>query len=59
MGFPKSILVSFLKDYHKGDINLFWEDIRLNSIKRVQNYFKNLQSKGYSNDELFLLHILQ
>ena len=44
MGFPKSILVSFLKDYHKGDINLFWEDIRLNSIKRVQNYFKNLQN---------------
>ena len=44
MGFPKSILVSFLKDYHKGDINLFWEDIRLNSIKRVQNSFKNLQN---------------
>ena len=22
----KTILFSFLKDYHKGDINLFWEE---------------------------------
>ena len=44
MGFPKSLLASFLKDYHKGDINLFWEDIRINSIKRAQSYFKKLNN---------------
>ena len=41
MGFPKSLLVSFLKDYHKGDINIFWEDIRQNSILRTRKYFQN------------------
>jgi hypothetical protein len=38
----KTILFSFLKDYHKGDINLFWEDIRLNAIDRVKSYFSEL-----------------
>ena len=38
----KTILFSFLKDYHKGDINLFWEDIRLNAIDRVESYFSEL-----------------
>jgi len=42
MGFPKSIIVSFLKDYHKADINLFWEDIRQNAIKRTQSFFRKL-----------------
>ena len=41
MGFPKSLLVSFLKDYHKGDINIFWEDIRQNSILRTRKYFQS------------------
>ena len=41
MGFPKSLIVSFLKDYHKGDINIFWEDIRQNSILRTRKYFQN------------------
>ena len=38
----KTILFSFLKDYHKGDINLFWEDIRINAIDRVESYFSEL-----------------
>ena len=41
MGFPKSLFLSFLKDYHKGDINIFWEDIRQNSILRTRKYFQS------------------
>ena len=42
IGLFKSMIISTLHDYHRGDINLFWEDIRLNAIIRVQEYFKNL-----------------
>ena len=38
VGLINTILISTLKDYHKGDINLFWEDIRQNSIIRVRSY---------------------
>ena len=38
LGFIKTILLSSLKDYHKADINLFWEDIRQNSILRVKSF---------------------
>ena len=38
MGILKKLFVSSVKDYHKADINLFWEDIRVNSINRVSNY---------------------
>ncbi len=38
MGFFKKILVSTVKDYHKADINLFWEDIRINSIERSKAF---------------------
>lgn len=41
MGILKKILVSSVKDYHKADINLFWEDIRKNSINRAENYLLN------------------
>ena len=37
-GILKKLFVSSVKDYHKADINLFWEDIRINSINRVSNY---------------------
>ncbi|SUZ83773.1 uncharacterized protein METZ01_LOCUS36627 [marine metagenome] len=36
MGIFKKILVSTVKDYHKADISLFWEDIRINSINRAK-----------------------
>ena len=38
MGIFKKILVSTVKDYHKADINLFWEDIRINSINRAKTF---------------------
>ena len=38
MGILKKILVSTVKDYHKADINLFWEDIRINSIDRSKAF---------------------
>ena len=41
--FPYKIFVLGKKNYHAGDINLFWEDINLNAILRVQTY---LQTKN-------------
>ncbi len=38
--FPKRLLMSFIKNYHAGDINLFWQDIRENSVIRVKEYLK-------------------
>lgn len=38
--FPKRLLMSFIKNYHAGDINLFWQDIRENSVLRVKEYLK-------------------
>ena len=38
IGLIKSLLISTFRDYHRGDINLFWEDIRQNSILRVKSY---------------------
>jgi len=39
--FPLRLFMSFLKNYHAGDINLFWQDIRENSELRVKTYLKN------------------
>lgn len=39
--FPLRFFMSFLKNYHVGDINLFWQDIRENALLRVASYFKN------------------
>lgn len=36
--FPFRYLAFTMKNYHAGDINLFWEDIRVNSLLRVQKY---------------------
>jgi len=38
MGLVKRLLLSTVKDYHKADINLFWEDIRVNSLLRSKTY---------------------
>lgn len=37
---PKRFWLSFIKDYHFGDINLFWEDIRQNAQLRVDTFLK-------------------
>ncbi|MBL4605622.1 MAG: DUF3089 domain-containing protein [Flavobacteriaceae bacterium] len=38
--FPLRFFMSFLKNYHVGDINLFWQDIRENSELRVKTYLQ-------------------
>lgn len=37
---PKRFLLSFLKNYHFADINLFWADIQKNAVLRTQSWFK-------------------
>jgi Protein of unknown function (DUF3089) len=39
--FPYRYLTLIMKNYHSGDVNLFWEDIRENSLLRVQNFRLN------------------
>lgn len=36
--FPHRYVAFTMKNYHSGDVNLFWEDIRENALLRVQNY---------------------
>jgi hypothetical protein len=36
---PKRFLMSFVHDYHRFDISLFWEDIRQNSLERLDTFF--------------------
>ena len=36
--FPYRRMAFTMDDYHLGDVNLFWEDIRLNSKVRLQNW---------------------
>lgn len=37
---PKRFFLRFISDYHFGDINLFWEDIRINSQLRIDSFWK-------------------
>lgn len=43
--FPKRLLMSFLKNYHVGDVNLFWQDIRENAELRTKTWLKNKKNK--------------
>lgn len=36
----KRLLLSFVKNYHFADINLFWKDIQQNAVVRTDNWFK-------------------
>jgi hypothetical protein len=38
--FPYRLLSLAMKHYHVGDINLFWEDIRMNAAQRVDAYYE-------------------
>ena len=38
--FPLRFFMSFLKNYHAGDINLFWKDIQQNAELRVNTFLK-------------------
>ena len=39
--FPFRYLAFTMKNYHVGDVNLFWEDIRLNALLRSEKYLTN------------------
>lgn len=39
--FPYRYLTVTLQNYHTGDVNLFWEDIRENSLLRVKSFRSN------------------
>jgi hypothetical protein len=39
--FPYRYLSFSMKNYHVGDVNLFWEDIRQNAILRANTYLQN------------------
>ena len=41
---PKRFLLSFVKNYHFADINLFWADIQKNAKRRVLSWTKKKQS---------------
>ena len=44
--FPHRYLAFTLRNYHTGDVNLFWEDIRENSLLRVHVFRSNQQKFG-------------
>ncbi|RPG59695.1 MAG: DUF3089 domain-containing protein [Flavobacteriales bacterium TMED235] len=39
----KRFLLSFIKNYHFADINLFWKDIQHNAVVRTNNWLKSNQ----------------
>ncbi len=39
--FPLRFFMSFLKNYHAGDINLFWQDIKENVALRTKTWLEN------------------
>ena len=39
--FPMRFFMSFMKNYHVGDINLFWQDIKENVELRTKIWFEN------------------
>ncbi len=39
--FPMRFFMSFMKNYHVGDINLFWQDIKENIELRTKIWFEN------------------
>lgn len=41
--FPFRYMSIRMKNYHVGDVNLFWEDVRINSRLRAKNYLEQNQ----------------
>jgi len=39
----KRFLLSFIKNYHFADVNLFWKDIQQNAILRTENWLTQNQ----------------
>ena len=49
--FPYRFLAFAMKNYHSGDVNLFWEDIRENSLLRVQSFRSNKKNSYQAKSE--------
>ncbi len=49
--FPYSYLTFLMPNYHTGDVNLFWEDIRENSLLRVKNFQAKKKSSYFAKAE--------
>ena len=41
---PNRLALGFVRNYHFGDINLFWEDIRVNTKLRIDSYFSSTKN---------------
>ena len=50
--FPYRYLAFTMQNYHSGDVNLFWEDIRENSLLRVQNFRLNKKNHIRQNQKI-------
>lgn len=48
--FPYRYLIFTMRNYHIGDVNLFWKDIRENSLLRVQTYLTKKKSFYYAKE---------
>lgn len=48
--FPYRYMSFTMKQYHIGDVNLFWEDIRQNSILRTEVFLKK-RKEGFLDEE--------
>lgn len=46
---PQRSLSIAMKDYHIGDVNLFWKDIQINAKERVISFKKNELAKTVNN----------
>lgn len=46
--FPYRYIAFLMRNYHSGDVNLFWEDIRENALLRIKNYRTNQESFNYT-----------
>jgi hypothetical protein len=49
--FPYRYLIFTLRNFHTGDINLFWEDIRENALLRIQSYVTKKKEFSLSKAE--------
>lgn len=48
--FPYRYLTVAMRNYHAGDVNLFWEDIRENSLLRVKSFRSNPKKFHHSEE---------
>ena len=49
--FPYRYIAFLMRNYHTGDVNLFWEDIRENALLRIKSYRTNPKNFYYAKEE--------